>query len=75
MTTSSDHVAKLIANPKYQALVKKRNGINNTFFIIMLVIYAGFLPRIWEKSNKKPVKILENTKTFTGFLLSAGSLE
>ena len=43
MTTSSDHVAKLIANPKYQALVKKRNGINNTFFIIMLVIYAGFI--------------------------------
>ncbi len=43
MTTSSDHVAKLIANPKYQELVKKRNGINNTFFIIMLVIYAGFI--------------------------------
>lgn len=43
MTTSSDHVAKLIANPKYQALVKKRNSINNTFFIIMLVIYAGFI--------------------------------
>lgn len=43
MTTSSDHVAQLIANPKYQALVKKRNSINNTFFIIMLVIYAGFI--------------------------------
>lgn len=43
MTTSSDHVAKLIANPKYQALVKKRNSINNTFFIIMLVVYAGFI--------------------------------
>lgn len=43
MTTSSDHVAKLIANPKYQELVKKRNSINNTFFIIMLVIYAGFI--------------------------------
>lgn len=43
MTTSSDHVAKLIANPKYQALVKKRNRINNTFFIIMLVVYAGFI--------------------------------
>lgn len=43
MTTASDHVAKLIANPKYQALVKKRNAINNTFFIIMLVIYAGFI--------------------------------
>ena len=43
MTTSSDHIAKLIANPKYQALVSKRNGINNTFFIIMLVIYAGFI--------------------------------
>lgn len=43
MTTSSDHVAKLIANPKYQELVKKRNRINNTFFIIMLVIYAGFI--------------------------------
>lgn len=43
MTTSSDHVAQLIANPKYQALVKKRTTINNTFFIIMLVIYAGFI--------------------------------
>ncbi|WP_432786384.1 Inner membrane protein YjcH [Oligella sp. MSHR50489EDL] len=43
MTTSSDHVAKLIASPKYQELVQKRNRINNTFFLIMLVVYAGFI--------------------------------
>ena len=43
MTTSSDHVARLIASPKYQELVQKRNRINNTFFLIMLLVYAGFI--------------------------------
>jgi uncharacterized membrane protein (DUF485 family) len=43
MTLSSDLVAKLIADPKYQELVSKRNRINNTFFLIALVIYAGFI--------------------------------
>ena len=36
-------VARIEANPKYQALKRKRNGLGWTLTLLMLVVYYGFI--------------------------------
>ena len=36
-------VARIEANPAYQALKRKRNGLGWTLTILMLVVYYGFI--------------------------------
>ncbi len=43
MSSSRDLVAEVIRNPKYQELLQRRNRISLTFFVITLIIYAGFI--------------------------------
>ncbi|NLA68938.1 MAG: DUF485 domain-containing protein [Gammaproteobacteria bacterium] len=40
---TDDVTARVLANPKYHQLVRKRNAISLVFFVVMLVIYAGFI--------------------------------
>lgn len=44
-TTGSpnDVVQKVLAHPKYQALLRKRNRVSMFFFALTIVIYAGFI--------------------------------
>lgn len=43
MSASSDVVAEVMRNPKYQELVRRRSRISTIFFVITLIIYAGFI--------------------------------
>lgn len=43
MSSSRDLVAEVIRNPKYQELLQRRNRISLIFFVITLIIYAGFI--------------------------------
>lgn len=43
MTTSHDLVEKVMGNPKYQELVRRKNRISLIFFAVTFVIYAGFI--------------------------------
>lgn len=40
---TEDVTARVLANPKYHQLVRKRNAISLAFFAVMLVVYAGFI--------------------------------
>ena len=41
--TNERMVARIEANPKYQALKRKRNSFGWTLTILMLVVYYGFI--------------------------------
>ncbi|MFA5684163.1 MAG: DUF485 domain-containing protein [Lysobacteraceae bacterium] len=44
MSMHAEEVTKrVLAHPKYQLLVRKRNRVSLAFFALMLVIYAGFI--------------------------------
>lgn len=43
MNASHDLVEKVMRNPKYQELVRRKNRISLIFFAITAVIYAGFI--------------------------------
>lgn len=43
MSSSRDMVAEVMRNPKYQELLRRRSRISTVFFIITLIIYAGFI--------------------------------
>lgn len=43
MNTTGALVTQVINNPKYQELLRKRNRISLSFFVVTLVIYAGFI--------------------------------
>lgn len=43
MSSSRDIVAEVIHNPKYQELLTRRTRISMAFFVVTLIIYAGFI--------------------------------
>lgn len=43
MGLQDDVVTQVMQNPKYQELVRRRNGISYVFFIVTLIIYSGFI--------------------------------
>lgn len=43
MNSSPDIVAEVIRNPKYQELLARRTRISMAFFMVTLIIYAGFI--------------------------------
>lgn len=43
MSSATEVVTQVTQNPKYQELLRRRNRISMTFFIITLIIYAGFI--------------------------------
>jgi len=43
MSSSRDIVAEVIHNPKYQELLARRTRISMAFFVVTLIIYAGFI--------------------------------
>ncbi len=43
MSSSRDIVAEVIKNPKYQELLERRTRISMIFFVVTLIIYAGFI--------------------------------
>ena len=40
---TNDLVARVVANPKYQELTRRRGRASLGFFLLMLVVYAGFI--------------------------------
>lgn len=43
MSSSRDIVAEVMKNPKYQELLERRTRISMIFFVVTLIIYAGFI--------------------------------
>lgn len=43
MNTTGDLVTRVLSNPKYQELLRRRNRISLSFFAVTLIIYAGFI--------------------------------
>lgn len=65
---TNDVVERVLAHPKYQELHKRRGRASLFFFMLMLVVYAGFILTLayWPEVFAQPIG--------AGFTMSVGVL-
>lgn len=65
---TSDMLARVLAHPGYQELTRRRGRASLGFFLLMLVVYAGFILTLafWPEVFARPIG--------DGFTMSVGVL-
>ncbi|NLA68877.1 MAG: DUF485 domain-containing protein [Gammaproteobacteria bacterium] len=65
---TNDLLQRVLAHPKYQELTRRRGRASLGFFLIMLVVYAGFILTLafWPEVFAEPIG--------AGFTMSVGVL-
>ncbi len=65
---ANDVIDRVIAHPKYQELIRRRGRASLAYFLLMLVVYAGFILTLafWPQVFAQPIG--------TGYTMSVGVL-
>ncbi len=65
---TKDVIGQVLAHPKYQELIRRRGRASLGYFLLMLVVYAGFILTLafWPKLFAQPIG--------PGFTMSVGVL-
>ncbi len=65
---ANDVIDRVLAHPKYQELIRRRGRASLGYFLLMLVVYAGFILTLafWPQVFARPIG--------PGFTMSVGVL-
>lgn len=65
---ANDVIDRVLAHPKYQELIRRRGRASLGYFLLMLVVYAGFILTLafWPEVFSQPIG--------PGFTMSVGVL-
>ncbi len=72
MSQHADHYERIRSNPKFQALVAKRNGYSFVMTALMMIVYFGYILLIAFNKEGLAVKLGEGMVTSVGIPMGLG---